>query len=167
MPTQIPNTNPNVIDLELPIEKRAFRFGKDDSRIVYINTSDFGFMERLPEAYKKLEELQGRVSEVSEGVEKPTDDTGIDDVMTGLGTMGGRLKALDTEMRAVVDELFNAPVSAAAAPDGSMYDLFDGNPRYELVITVLIEQFGKRYTDEFKKVKENVKKHAGKYKGMK
>lgn len=167
MPTQIPNINNNVTDLELPIEKRAFRFGKDDSRIVYINTSDFGFMERLPEAYKKLEELQSRVADVASGVDAPTEDTGVEEVMSGLGTVGSRLKVLDGEMREVVDTLFNAPVSAAAAPDGSMYDLFNGSPRFELVIAVLVEQFGKRYTDEFNKIRENVKKHTGKYKGMK
>ena len=163
MPNSIPNNN--VIDLNLPIEKRAFRFGQDDNRIVYINTSDFGFMERLPEAYKKLEDLQNRVTGVSEGVNGDAED--LDDIMEGLGTMGSRLKALDTEMREVVDTLFQAPVSAAAAPDGSMYDLFEGTPRYDLIIAVLVEQFGKRYADEFKKVKEKVKKHAGKYKGIK
>ena len=162
MPTPINN---NVIDLNLPIEKRAFRFGQDDNRIVYINTSDFGFMERLPEAYKKLEDLQNRVTGVSEGVNGDAEN--LDDIMEGLGTMGSRLKALDTEMREVVDTLFQAPVSAAAAPDGSMYDLFEGTPRYDLIIAVLVEQFGKRYADEFKKVKEKVKKHTGKYKGIK
>lgn len=162
MPTPINN---NVIDLNLPIEKRAFRFGQDDNRIVYINTSDFGFMERLPEAYKKLEDLQNRVTGVSEGVNGNAEN--LDDIMEGLGTMGSRLKALDTEMREVVDTLFQAPVSAAAAPDGSMYDLFEGTPRYDLIIAVLVEQFGKRYADEFKKVKEKVKKHTGKYKGIK
>ena len=151
MPTPINN---NVIDLNLPIEKRAFRFGQDDNRIVYINTSDFGFMERLPEAYKKLEDLQNRVTGVSEGVNGDAEN--LDDIMEGLGTMGSRLKALDTEMREVVDTLFQAPVSAAAAPDGSMYDLFEGTPRYDLIIAVLVEQFGKRYADEFKKVKEKV-----------
>ena len=139
MPTPINN---NVIDLNLPIEKRAFRFGQDDNRIVYINTSDFGFMERLPEAYKKLEDLQNRVTGVSEGVNGDAEN--LDDIMEGLGTMGSRLKALDTEMREVVDTLFQAPVSAAAAPDGSMYDLFEGTPRYDLIIAVLVEQFGKR-----------------------
>ena len=166
MPTPINNNVPNnVVDLELPIEKRAFRFGKDDSRIVWINTADFGFMERLPEAYKKLEDLQSRVRTVSEGISTDVEET--DDVMNNMSTMGVRLKALDTEMREVLDALFNAPVSAAAAPDGSMYDLYEGNPRYELIITVLIEQFGKRYTDEFAKVRENVKKRTDKYKGLK
>ena len=163
MPNPIPNNN--IIDISLPIEKRAFRFGQDDNRIVYINTSDFGFMERLPEAYKKLEELQGRVSEVTEGINGDAEE--LEEVMSSMSTMGSRLKVLDTEMRDVIDTLFQAPVSAAAAPDGSMYDLFEGSPRYDLILAVLIEQFGKRYSDEFKKVKEKVKKHTGKYKGMK
>lgn len=160
MPTPISNNN--VIDLNLPIEKRAFRFGQDDNRIVWINTSDLGFIHRLPEAYEKLEDLQTRVSKVTDGISE--DDA---EVMNSLKTVGTRLNELDSEMRVVIDELFNAPVSAAAAPDGSMYDLFDGVPRFDLILTVLVEQFGSRYTEEFKKVKNNVQKHTSKYKGKK
>ena len=165
MPTPINNTPNKVIDLNLPIEKQAFRFGQDDNRIVWINTSDLGFVERLPISYEKLTELQGKVAEVTDGVNKDAEE--VDDVMSSLATLGSRLKALDAEMREVIDELFQAPVSAAAAPDGSMYDLYNGSPRYEIIITALIEQFGTRYTDEFKKVKEKVNQRTAKYRGKK
>lgn len=163
MPTPINNIPNNVVDLELPIEKRAFRFGKDDNRIVWINTADFGFIERLPEAYKKLEDLQSRATDITEGISGDVEDT--DSVMSNLNTMGSRLKTFDAEMRKVIDELFNAPVSAAAAPDGSMYDLYNGSPRFDLILTVLIEQFGTRYKEELAKVRANVSKRTGKYKG--
>lgn len=159
------NPSPNnIIDLELPIEKKKFRFGKDDSRVVAINTSDLNFISRMSEAYPKLHDLQMRAANISEGI-KFDDQDNLDSMMSDLGTMGERLKAIDAEMRELIDFMFQAPVSSAAAPDGSMYDPFDGSFRFELIMTVLIEQFGGRYKDEFKRMDEKVKKHAGKYVG--
>jgi len=155
-----PNTvNNNIIDLDLSItQKKKFRFGKDDNRIVEINTSDMNLMQRVNEAYPKLNDLQNRAAKLTEGLDLE-ESAGIED----LGTMAERLSVVDTEMRELIDYMFDAPVSAAAAPDGSMYDPFNGSFRYEHIIAAIMKQYEDNLQSEFKKMERQLKKHTDKY----
>ena len=66
-------------------------------------------------------------------------------------------------MRQIIDEIFGADVSAKAAPDGSMYDPFDGTYRFEHIITLLMSQYEKNLQDEYAKIEHQVKSHTDKY----
>lgn len=153
----------DVIDLDLSVtKKKKFRFDKDDNRIVEINTSDMNLMQRVSEAYPKLQELQTKASKLTEGleVENPeSESAAIEDI----ATMAERLSAVDTEMRELLDYMFDAPVSAAAAPSGSMYDPFNGSFRYEHIITAVMKQYEDNLQSEFSKMEKQLKKHTDKY----
>jgi hypothetical protein len=59
--------------------------------------------------------------------------------------------------------MFDAPVSAAAAPSGSMYDPFNGSFRYEHIITAVMKQYEDNLQSEFSKMEKQLKKHTDKY----
>lgn len=161
--TQTTNLQEDVIDIDLSVtKKKKFRFDKDDNRVVYINTSDVNIVQRIPEAYEKLVACQELANKLMDGINpSPNDD--LDDILKDFDTMGERLKAIDQEMRDIIDYMFNAKVSEVAAPDGSMYDPFDGAFRYSYILTLIISQFEENITNEFGKVEKQFKKHTAKY----
>ena len=158
--TKDPILNHNeIIDLDLSItKKKKFRFDKDDNRIVEINTSDMNLMQRVSEAYPKLQELQNKASKLTDGLDLETDGA-----IDGIATMAERLSAVDAEMRNMLDFMFDAPVSKAAAPSGSMYDPFNGSFRYEHIIALVMKQYEDNLQSEFSKMEKQLKKHTDKY----
>ena len=155
-PTTVSN---EIIDLDLSVtKKKKFRFDHDDTRIIELNTSDMGIIGRISEAYPKLTALQDKASKIMEGLHN--DDEHLED---DLKLIGIRLSEVDAEMRKIIDDIFNADVSAKAAPDGSMYDPFDGTYRFEHIITLLMSQYEKNLQDEYAKIERQVKSHTEKY----
>lgn len=160
------NTNPtqntvnnDVIDLDLSItNKKKFRFNKDDTKIVEINTSDMNLLQRVSVAYPKLEALQEKSTKLTEGL-NPEGNRAIEDI----ATMAERLAEIDKEMRGLIDYMFDAPLSAAVAPSGSMYDPFNGSFRYEHIIAVMMSQYEENLQSEFGKMEKQLKKHTDKY----
>lgn len=159
MITKPTTVNNEIIDLDLSVtKKKKFRFDHDDTRIIELNTSDMGIIGRISEAYPKLTALQDKASKMMEGLHD--DDAYLED---DLKLIGARLSEVDDEMRQIIDEIFSADVSAKAAPDGSMYDPFDGTYRFEHIITLLMSQYEKNLQDEYAKIEHQVKSHTDKY----
>lgn len=155
--------NNDVIDLDLSItRKKKFRFGKDDNRIVEVNTSDMNLLQRVNVAYPKLQDLQAKAAKLTDGIELDKDDVAVN-ALQSISTMAERLAEVDAEMRCLIDYMFDAPVSAAAAPDGSMYDPFGGSFRYEHIISIMMTQYETNLQSEFGKMEKQLKKHTEKY----
>ena len=155
--------NNEVIDLDLSItKKKKFRFDKDDNRVVEVNTSDMNLMQRVSVAYPKLQKLQDNASKLTEGLDLNETDSEAS-AMHDISTMAERLSAVDAEMRELLDYMFDAPVSAAAAPNGSMYDPFNGSFRYEHIIAIMMKQYEDNLQSEFKKMERQMKAHTDKY----
>jgi len=151
--------NNEIIDLDLSAtRKKKFRFDKDDTRVVEVNTSDMNLMQRVSEAYPKLQNLQEKASKLTEGVSVEEGEA-----FEGITTMAERLSTVDGEMRELLDFMFDAPVSQAAAPSGSMYDPFNGSFRYEHIIALMMKQYEDNLQSEFKQMEKQLKKHTDKY----
>ncbi len=151
--------NTGIIDLDLSItSKKKFRFDKDDNRIVEINTSDMNLMQRMSVAYPKLQELQTKAAKLTEGLDVEN-ASAIDDITT----MADRLSAVDAEMRELIDYMFDAEISKAAAHTGSMYDPFNGSFRFEHIIALMMKQYEDNLQSEFKKMERQMKSHTDKY----
>ena len=155
--------NNDIIDLDLSItKKKKFRFDKDDTRIVEINTSDMNLMQRVNKAYPRLQELQDKASKLTDGID--TNDMGNEArAINDIAIMAERLSAVDAEMREMLDFMFDAPVSSAAAPTGSMYDPFNGSFRYEHIIALVMKQYEENLQSEFGKMERQLKSHTDKY----
>lgn len=153
----------DIIDLDLSVtRKKRFRFDKDNSRIIELNTSDMNIIARMSETYPKLKAQQEKAAKLMEGIEineEATDES----VEKDIATISERLKEIDKEMRELIDFMFNAPVADVAAPDGSMYDPYEGSFRFEYIITLLIKQYENNLESEFNKMTRQMEKHTAKY----
>lgn len=154
-----PVVNNNIIDIDLAeVQKKSFRFYHRDDCIVEINISDMGIVGRVSEAYPKLLKLNEKAAKMMTGITVDENDPS-----DALATMGANLTAIDTEMRGLIDYIFNADVSAKAAPDGSMYDPFNGSFRFEYVLQALLNQYEANLGEEFGKMQKQMQKHTAKY----
>lgn len=145
--------NNNIVDIDLSItRKKRFRIDGDDNRIIELNTSDMTILNRLDEADKQLRELADKATF---GMSETGEDDNADVVKELLAT--------DKQMRDIIDYLFDAPVSDVCAPDGSMYDPFNGKYRFEHIMETLFTLYEKNITEEIKKMRRNVQKHTDKY----
>ena len=144
------------IDLSATRKKR-FRINGDNSKILELNISDMNTMVRLQEDYPKLLKLANKAANI---------DTGnSDDLEEELNALGDSFKAIDKEMRELVDHIFNSNVSEICAADGSMYDLFNGVFRFEYIIEKIGDLYGTNIQKEFKAIAKRIQKHTDKYTG--
>lgn len=151
----------NVIDIDLSaLRKKRIRIDGDDNKIIEINVSDMGVINRLQEAYDRLISLANTYNLQEEESKAETDDDDFD-----VGKTVETLRILDKEMRELVDFVFQANVSEVCASDGTMADPVNGQFRFEYIIEKFLAVYDKNFTEEFKKMSKNVKKRTNKYTG--
>lgn len=151
------NNKNNVIDIDLSVtRKQRFRINEDDSRILELNISDMNIVVRLRDSYPKLNDLAVEVGTLYE------DDDNEDDI-SEIVKFGNQLESIDNKMRELVDYIFDSNVSEICAPDGSMYDVFNGQFRFEIIIEKLIGLYEENIGAEYKKLSTRIQKHTDKY----
>lgn len=147
----------NIIDIDLSeIRKKRIRIDGDDNRIVEINISDMGVMDRLQNAYNQLLSLANEYHLAEEEETSEDEDTEIAKIIETL-------KDLDVKMRELVDYVFNADVSEMCVQDGTMADPVNGQFKFEYIIEKFLALYDKNFDMEFKKMSKSVSKHTTKY----
>ena len=150
----------DIVDINLSaIRKKRFRIDGDDNRILELNTSDLGVLSRIKEAYPKLQELNERA--IQDWPKGDKDHVGEEDYEAVVNV----LKGIDTEMRQLIDYIFNSNVSEVCAPDGTMYDPIDGQFRFEHIINCLVALYENNIDLEVKQISNRVRKYTDKYTG--
>ena len=147
----------DIIDLDLSAtKKQRFRINGDNDRILELNTSDLSLLTRLNKLYPRLQKL---------GVDalKEFDAADEDTTLEFLSTTSASLIKIDTEMREIIDELFDAPVSEVCAPYGTMYDPVNGKLRFEHIIESLSQLYEENLQKEVSQISANISKHTDKY----
>lgn len=146
-----------VADIDLgAIKKKRFRINGDKDKIIELNTSDMNIVSRLNKIYPKLQEL------ANEAVSLSKEDLD-DNTEEGLKKFAEKLETIDGKMCNLIDELFDAKVSAVCKDGGSMYDPFGGVFRFEHVIGALAKLYENNFNTEFGKMKQRMSKHTSKY----
>lgn len=147
--------NEEILDIDLSVtRKKKFRIDGDDNRILELNTSDMNIVKRLNTIYPKLQKLAVKASSQLE-LDSESDDF--------IAKAGEAISSIDADMRQLIDELFDAEVSKITAPDGSMYDLFNGKFRFEHIIDTISGLYENNFNSEYKKISERITKHTSKY----
>lgn len=137
----------DVIDIDLSVtKKKRFRIDKDNDRILELNTSDMTILSRLQDIYPKLEELGAKATTLD------MDEDGVE-----------ILKEIDKELREHIDYIFDSNVSEICAPDGSMYDLFNGQFRFEHILNVLTTLYEDNIERESSQLLARMRTHTDKY----
>lgn len=152
--TKVDNV-PEKLNLDLSATRRkAITVDGDENRVLYINLSDMGVLSRAEEVEDRMAEISGIAGSLQDA-EKDT------------AKAAETLKKLDAEMRKLIDYIFDANVSEVCAPDGTMFDPFNGLTRWEIIIDALSGLLGENLGREIGAMNKRIKKHTGKYTGKK
>lgn len=151
------NTFDGVIDLSATRKKR-FHVNRDTDNdgILELNTSDMSIITRLEQLYPKLDALSQDAA-VKQLNLKDTDNE------RAATKISQALVRIDSQMRQIIDDIFDSNVSEVCAPQGSMFDPFNGEFRFEHIIDVLSKLYENNLNTEFRKMSEKMKKRTDKY----
>lgn len=144
-------TKNNVINIDLSsTSKKKVIFDNDEDRAVYLDLADMSITTRLSAVEPKLNELSEKFGKVKDGE-------------SSMSEISETLSEIDKEMRDLIDYLFDAPVSAVAAPSGSMFDMFNGEFRCSIIMSALLEQYTANVEKETAILDKQMRKHTDKY----
>ena len=147
--------NNNIIDLSLSIKKKI-RIDGDDNRIIELNPSDMGIVDRINKLSDKMVELSEKFVTV-----KYDDD--LEEKQVDSVALAEEIKLIDSEMRKIVDDLFQSSISDICVPDGTMFDLSNGQFMYEILIEKLLTLYAGNIKAETEKTMARIHKHTSKY----
>lgn len=152
-----------VVNLDLSATKgTTVQVNGDPNAQFTLNLSDFGIYARLTDGLDKLyntfAELKNKMGDIATSDADEASVESEDEELTDetndkfIDTM----KEADAQMRGIVDYIFSAPVSDVCAPDGYMFDLFEGQLRFEYIINAITKLYENNINAEFYKVKARV-----------
>jgi len=136
-----------VVDISMPAIKRK-RFRINGEEIVELNTADMNILKRLEEATPKLDALQEKVEVIGKSPD--------------VADVAKALSEIDSEMRTLVDFVFNADLADKCADGGNMYDMLYGKFRYEHIIDTFMALYEANLNIEYKLFKKRLNKYAKK-----
>jgi predicted ATPase len=146
------DTIPNI-DLSRT-ERQRFSINNDPNRVIWLNLSDMNIAVRLETYYPQI-------LEVLDTVQKNLSD--VPDTDEGLSKLATALTDSDQKLRELIDKLFDAEVSKVCAPEGTMYDLYDGEFRFQHILAALIPLYTTNLDSEMEKMRKKTDKYVKKY----
>ena len=145
-----------AVDFDLSLsKKKRIRIDGDDNRVIELNTSDMGIIERIDNLADKMNELS------TEYIDTKFDDN-LDE-REETKEIISRIKGIDSKMREIVDDLFQSKISDICVPDGTMFDMFNGQFMYEILIEKLLTLYADRIGEETQKTLTRMRKYTDKY----
>lgn len=148
----------NIIDISLASEKTKIRIDGDDNRIIELDTTDMTVLKRLQDIYPRLNELGIKGFEIDDGDEYSEE---------ALKAMTTALDAIDKEMRELVDYIFNSKIADVCVPEGAMYNMQNGEFKFERILDVLFGLYAEDIQKEFGLMSDRMKERTSKYTGKK
>ncbi len=137
-----------IIDIQIALpKKKKFRVNGDPNKILELDISDMGIMERLEKGWANLQKEVEKIGVLD------TDDEKFSE----------QLAAIDKAMRKHVDYIFDSNVSEVCAGKGKMIDPWQGQIRYEHILDSLLTLYADNIKHEYSKIKARTKKHTDKY----
>ncbi len=150
------NQKNNIVDINLSVpDKKQFRIDGDDNRIIELNTSDLSILSRIQSCYPKLDALGVKATSLSSDMEN---EGSAEKIVTVLAE-------IDKEMRDILDFVFDSKIADICAPSGTMFDMFNGQFRFEHIMDTLIKLYENNIDSEYKLMAKRVKKRTSKYTG--
>lgn len=144
-----------VVDIQFTIDNRKqFRINGDDKRIIELDISDFGILNRLRESYPRLQELGVK------GFEFDEDDENIK-----LGEFMDSLNAINDEMISIIDYIFDSKVAKICANDKPLYNMVAGKFVFEIILDALFNLYSDNIRTELGQMSQRMKAHTSKYTG--
>lgn len=160
----------DILNLDLSATKgTVIQVNGDPDTQIVLNLSDFGIYDRLKEGltqlYDVFVELKDKMGEEAQAEDPEGDDSGVPKFIEAM-------KESDAKMRGIIDYIFSSPVSEVCAPNGYMFDIFEGQLRFEYIINAITKLYESNINKEFYNIKSRINSKlpqyvkAGKKKGQ-
>lgn len=151
-------TTINNIQLAIS-DKVRYTINGNADKYIELNPNDVGIVSRLAELTPKFNSVQKRYQSLDnfsgKGEGEYTDEELLD--------FGKNFKELDTEIRESINYLFDYDVSSVCAGGGSMFDMYEGEFRFVVIIDTLLEMYTDTIAKEAKKRADRIQRHTNKY----
>jgi len=148
----------DILNLDLSATKgTTIQVNGDPNTKIVLNLSDFGIYNRLKDGLTQLYDvfagLKDKMGETAEteAPENPEDGS-EEDAVSFIELM----KEADSKMRNIIDYIFSSPVSEVCAPDGYMFDVFEGQLRFEYIINAITKLYENNINKEFYNLKSRI-----------
>lgn len=147
----------NIVDIQLATSsKKKFRIDGDDNRIIELDVTDLSILNRLRECYPKLNSLAIKGFDMN-------DEAG-EDALTAFDNVMLALNNVDKEMRELLNYLFDSDIADLCSPE-PLYNMCNGEFRFEHVLNVLFTLYTDNIQAEFNKMTARMSAHTQKYTG--
>ena len=147
----------NVTDIQLNISKKEqFRINGDDSKIIELDISDLGVLNRLRESYPRLQALGMK------GFETESDEDS--DIKT-LGEYMDALDSINTEMCGILNYIFDSDIAETCSFGKPLYNMVAGKFIFEIIMDTLFGLYSDSIKAEFGEMSARMKSHTSKYTG--
>lgn len=155
-----PNT-PKTLFIE-GAERQEFQINGDPNKILRINITDSGIIERLQKYYPELEKLSEKADIAQRNLANLDEDNPVSDANKKITA---ELRECDTEMRKFIDLLFDANVSEVCDEGGMMYDFLpkSGQQRYENIVASIMTAYQDTLGETYKLIQQKRESHTKKY----
>lgn len=147
----------NVTDIQLNISKKEqFRINGDDSKIIELDISDLGVLNRLRESYPRLQDLgmKGFEAESDEDLDNKT-----------LGEFMDALNNVNTEMCSILNYIFDSNIAETCSFGKPLYNMVAGKFIFEIIMEALFDLYSDNIKAEFGEMSARMKSHTSKYTG--
>lgn len=125
---------------------KTYDINGDESKLITINTSDFGIFERAKQSEQILNDLKSEYNNAE----------GKNFVVIA--------KELNKKVRAQIDYIFGSEVCDTAFGNVNCFSLVDGVPMFTHFVSALLEKISADMTSEQKKMKANINKYVSRVK---
>ena len=155
----------DILNLDLSATKGTIiQVNGDPNARITLNLADFGIYNRLKDGLEQLYdlfiELKEKMGDVAESDAPENPDEGSDeDAIKFINVM----QDMDKKMRNIVDYIFSSPVSEVCAPDGYMFDVFEGQLRFEYIINAITKLYESNINKEFYNLKSRINNKLPQY----
>ena len=146
----------NNIELNIS-EKTRYTINGNKDKYIELNPGDAGIIARLGDM---IPVINGLVSKYETLMDSESSVETLEEDMASFST---NFKTLDSELRDIVNTLFDYDVCSVCASGGSMFDPYGGEYRYAVIITTLLGMYEDTLSKEMNKLLAKMKKHTDKY----
>lgn len=150
--------NSNVINLDMSDSARSkIWINGDSNKVIELNLSDMGILTRLNDAYPKLDDLMAEVRDFASAEITEEDNAEV------LNDLSVKFKSINQKMKDLVNYVFDYNVCDVCCDGGSMYDVVNGQYRFEYIIDKLSGLYESTINEEYKRMQLRMEKHTNKY----
>lgn len=131
---------------------KTYAINGDENRVIRINTSDYALLDRLVEAYKRIE-----------SIEKPdAPAAAADSPVEKVAAAAKVINDIESQIRDAIDYIFNTDVCSAAFGAQSALSSIGGVPLYERFLNALLPVVTSDIKSEMAAHKERVGRYTEK-----